>query len=329
MPNLDLAIMVVDDAKFSSAIIARTLKNAGYRDIRIANTPHGGVTALETRPASVLIADWLMPEMDGLELADRVRQLDEAQNHFTYIILLTAREGNDALLEAFDRGVDDFIHKSDMNKQLLPRIYAADRTSEIQNNLLTANQLLLENNNELQAKNGLDLLTGMPNHRMAHTRLADSLKQAEARGGASCILMIGMLNWQQLKRRYSATLLDELIIGVARRLRHLTRPLDMVARFSENQFVVISQFNDIEHCTSSCFRRVHEGLNLKAFKTSSGFVSIQVGTGGVAIDASTHIPSADVIEQAAHRQLAHAYETGTLSMVHWKEVAKHFTQAEQ
>ena len=39
MPNLDLAIMVVDDAKFSSAIIAKTLKNAGYRDIRIANTP--------------------------------------------------------------------------------------------------------------------------------------------------------------------------------------------------------------------------------------------------------------------------------------------------
>ena len=111
MPNLDLPILVVDDAKFSSMVVGRTLRNAGYRDIRIANNAPAALKLMEQRPVSVLIADWLMPEMDGLQLTDQVRQQDEQNNHYTYVILLTARESVEALSEAFDRGVDDFIYK--------------------------------------------------------------------------------------------------------------------------------------------------------------------------------------------------------------------------
>src|SRR3990167_9112091 len=139
MPNADLPIMIVDDAKFSGAVIGRTLKAAGYTDVRTASSAQ---------------QDLLMPEMDGLELAGRVRQLDESTNHFTYIMLLTAREGDQALMQAFDQGVDDFINKSAMNQQLLPRIYAADRLAGLQNRLLKENQLLVESNQRLK-KNSL------------------------------------------------------------------------------------------------------------------------------------------------------------------------------
>ena len=88
---------------------------------------HISLQLLEQRPASVLLADWLMPEIDGLELTARVRQLDETADHYTYIILLTGKEGENVLGEAFDRGVDDFISKAAMNEQLVPRVYAADR----------------------------------------------------------------------------------------------------------------------------------------------------------------------------------------------------------
>ncbi len=97
MPNLDLPILVVDDAKFSSMVVSRTLRNAGYRDVRIANNARTALQQMEQRPVSVLIADWLMPDMDGLELTDQVRQQDEQNNHYTYVILLTARESAEAL----------------------------------------------------------------------------------------------------------------------------------------------------------------------------------------------------------------------------------------
>ena len=127
MPNPHLSILVVDDAKFSSAMIGRALSQAGYQDVRFASSASEALQLLEQRPASVLLADWLMPEIDGLELTARVRQLDETADHYTYIILLTGKEGENVLGEAFDRGVDDFISKAAMNEQLVPRVYAADR----------------------------------------------------------------------------------------------------------------------------------------------------------------------------------------------------------
>ena len=142
MPNTDLSILVVDDAKFSSAVIGKTLRTAGFKDVRLASNGVDASDMIEQRPVSLLVADWLMPKMDGLELATKVRQIDEATNHFTYIILLTAKEGPKVLAHAFDSGVDDFINKSVMSEQLLPRIYAADRISNIQNRLLQENQLL-------------------------------------------------------------------------------------------------------------------------------------------------------------------------------------------
>ena len=74
MPNLDLPILVVDDAKFSSMVVGRTLRNAGYRDVRIANNAPAALEFIEQRPVSVLIADWLMPEMDGPSMLCELRK---------------------------------------------------------------------------------------------------------------------------------------------------------------------------------------------------------------------------------------------------------------
>lgn len=322
MPNLDLPILVVDDAKFSSTIIGKTLKLAGYRDIRFANSAATALKMMEQRAVSVLVADWLMPEMDGLQMAGRVRQLDEQLNHYTYIILLTAREGVEALAEAFDKGVDDFIYKSDMNKQLLPRIYAADRIVDMQNSLLIANQLLVDNNRELEAKNIIDLQTGLGNQKFANQKLAGNLVHSESRGGATSYLLLGIKNWHQIRSNYSYTVQEEILLGIARRLRHLIRPLDTACRVSESQFTVIAHFNNIDHCTSSCYRRIHDGINLKAFKTTAGFISVQAGTSVCAINSEQTLPKAQEVERSALNKLQYSYDTGTISIYRWKNEPK-------
>jgi PleD family two-component response regulator len=322
MPNLELPLLVVDDAKFSSHVITKTLRNAGYRDLRSANSASTALKLLEERPVSILIADWLMPEMDGLELAARVRQLDEQLNHYTYIILLTAREGVEALAEAFDKGVDDFIYKSDMNKQLLPRIYAADRIADIQNSLLMANQLLMDNNRKLESKNLVDLDTGLGNSRFASEQLQKALMHTEARGGASTYLLIGIKNWHLIKTNYHPNVLEEIAVGIARRLRHLTRPLDAISRIAENQFAVVMNFENVDHCTSSCFRRIHDGISLKAFKTSASFISVHTGTSVCAIENNEHMPSASEIEEVSLKNLQYSYETGSISLTRWTSEAQ-------
>ena len=322
MPNLELPLLVVDDAKFSSHVITKTLKNAGYRDLRSANSAKVALQLIEERQVSILIADWLMPEMDGLELAAQVRQLDEQKNHYTYIILLTAKEGIDALSEAFDKGVDDFIYKSDMNKQLLPRIYAADRIADIQNSLLIANQLLVDNNSELESKNVIDMDTGLGNSRYATEQLNKSLLHTESRGGASSYLLLGIKNWHMIKKNYHPTVLNEISVGIARRLRHLTRPLDAVCRVAENQFAIVMHFDNVDHCTSSCFRRIHDGISLKAFRTASGFISVHTGTSACAVENNEDMPKGSEVERIALKKLQYSYETGTISMTRWSASAQ-------
>lgn len=309
MPNLDLPILVVDDAKFSSMVVGRTLRNAGYRDVRIANNASDALKLMEQRQVSLLIADWLMPEMDGLQLTDCVRQQDEQDNHYTYVILLTARESVEALSEAFDRGVDDFIYKSDMTKQLISRVFAADRMADRQNTVLRANALLVENNRELEASNIIDLETGLCNAQYARQRLQKTLRHAESRAGATAYVMCGIRNWQDLKRKHPPSVMSELAVGIARRLNTLIRPIDALCRVGDNQFAIVSYFPTSDHCTTSAFRRIFDGINHKALKTTAGYISVEAGMVLCKADAQNGTPSTQDVERAAVQGLVDAYET--------------------
>jgi sigma-B regulation protein RsbU (phosphoserine phosphatase) len=256
MPNTDTSILVVDDAKFSSAMVNRVIARAGYQDVRHANSAANALKLLEERPAHILIADWLMPEMDGLELSQRVRQLDEASNHFTYVMLLTAKEGVEALAVAFEQGVDDFVNKSHMQDQLLPRLLSAERITLLQNRLLQENQNLIEANAKLKKLSPFDGLTGLGNRAYASRRLADTLKHVSSRGGAACCLLLTISNFEAIRKQYPAAIVSQMLLAVARRLRQLVRPLDVVTRIGPNQFAIITHHADLSCCTESSYRRI-------------------------------------------------------------------------
>lgn len=131
-----------------------------------------------------------MPEMDGLELTVWVRQLDESINHYTYIVLLTGKEGENVSAEgSLDRGVDDFVSKAAMNEQLVPRIYAADRLCNTLQRLLVENRLLTEKHRA----DGRTQPGGYPHWPRQSSLPAPGswpmrLRQVETRGGALCYL---------------------------------------------------------------------------------------------------------------------------------------------
>ncbi|TXR38766.1 response regulator [Ectopseudomonas mendocina] len=313
MPNPHLSILVVDDAKFSSAMIGRALSQAGYQDVRFASSASEALRQLEQRPASVLLADWLMPEIDGLELTARVRQLDETADHYTYIILLTGKEGENVLGEAFDRGVDDFISKAAMNEQLVPRVYAADRLCNTLQRLLHENRMLTQSVASLERRNLVDPLTGLGNPRYLRQKLSDSLRQIESRGGAVCYLLIGLPEATQLRSQYGERFFNELLHSAARRLQQLVRPLDVLTRLDDNHFGLITLLGDLQECSPSSFKRLHEGLNLKAFKTSEGFITLKAGISLVGIDAKALPTDPEQLILHAQKLLAESYASGRVA----------------
>lgn len=313
MPNPQLSILVVDDTKFSSAVIGHTLSQAGYSNIRFASSAMDALRMHEEQPASVMVADWLMPEMDGLELTTRIRQTDEQSDHYTYVVLLTAREGDNVLGEAFDRGVDDFISKSSMNEQLLPRIYAADRTSQLINRLLDENRLLATNNAQLEEHNLVDRLTAIGNRRYLIQRLADVLRNVDSRGGACCLVLLGVQNLPTLTERFGPAVQQEVLRGTARRLQQLVRPTDVVARVDENAFAIVTIADETADLKPASFRRLHDGLNLKAFKTSEGYLSIRAGMVLCTLTNRQALPDAEALLEQVESHLGEAYETNLIT----------------
>lgn len=321
MPNPQLSILVVDDAKFSSVMIGRALSKAGYEDVRFANSASAALELIEQRPANVLLADWLMPEMDGLELTGQVRQQDEMSDHYTYIILLTGRDGQDVLSKAFDHGVDDFIGKSAMNDQLVPRVYAADRICGSLQRLMRENRLLTENIASLEQRNLIDPVTGLGNARYLRQKLGDSLRQIDSRGGALCYLLVGLPEIASQRQRYGDHFHQELLRGVARRLQQLVRPLDILTRLDDSHFGLLALVDDLQGCSPSSFKRLHEGLNLKAFKTSEGFISVKAGIGLVSLDSGALPVDPRLIFERAEALLPDAYTTGRIVPLRYKQPA--------
>ena len=304
--------MVVDDAKFSSAIIAKVLRTGGFTNVRFTNNPLEALRSLEKTPAQIVIADWLMPTMDGLELARRVKKHDDANDHFTYVLLMTARDDYEAIKQAFDVGVDDFLNKAHLRAQLLPRMVAAGRIASRQNELIRSNRHLQRKVKELQVTDLVDPVTGLGNLKFTLERISDLLKQSETRGGAACLLLIGINNFEVVKHQFDQASIDELMSGLSAKIRQLVRPLDVVTRPEPNIFAVMTLQDAMKNCTSASFKRVFDELYMKSFKTSEGDIPVVVGVSIAAADRTTGFPNAKDFMHYAYDGLTKSFETGSI-----------------
>ncbi len=314
MAHDDIPILVVDDAKFSSAIIAKALRSGGFQNVRFTNNPLQALRSLEKRPAQILIADWMMPSIDGLELTRRVKRLDESAEHFTYVMLLTARDDFEAMERAFEVGVDDFLNKANLRSQLLPRVVAARRLAARHNELLRANRLLRKKLKELHTTDLVDPVTGLGNMKFTLERIGDATRQADARGGAACLLLVGISNLDVIREQYDPAVVDELMSGIGAKLRQLVRPLDLVTRPEPSMFAVITLQPSLDVCTSSSFRRIFDNLYMHAFKTSEGYIPVVVGVSISAADASTGFPAAKPFMHHAYHGLTRSFDTGLITV---------------
>ncbi len=272
----EMDILVVDDARFSAAVVNRTLAAAGYTNIRHANSAQDALGQLAQQPADLVVADWLMPGMDGLELTRRIRQNDEASNRYTYVLLLTAREGVDALQQAFDQGVDDFVSKSSMTEQLQHRVMAADRIIQRHNRVQTDYQRMLSFNRQLKKQALIDPLTGFGNRQDNLRALQNTLKQSEKRGGAACLILLRLEQFEVQQKERGPKVMQQGVLAFSRRLRQSVRPLDSVCRIQPDLFALVTWQPHLNHCEPSGFRRLYESLNHRAYQTAAGFISLHV-----------------------------------------------------
>jgi len=312
----DLSILVADDMPLSCETIRLTLIKNGYHNIRITNTANEALTLLAAHPADIVLADWIMPGMDGLELTDRIRQQDEENNHYTSVILFTAKEGIENLEIAFERGVDDYLTKPVNERELIARIHAAGRIAALQNSLLGMTQDLTASNQQLQEMATTDPLTGLNNRRHMQTHLQALLAETVARGGAICLSIVDIDHFKNINDTHGHTVGDEVLVAFAKRLNRAVRPTDTVVRMGGEEFAIIMYYADAARINPDIFERIRCALSQRPIKTSAGDLAVTASFGVCVSTGTNATQSPESLIECADRKLYQAKSEGRNRIVY-------------
>ncbi|MGB3246677.1 MAG: SpoIIE family protein phosphatase [Sulfitobacter sp.] len=142
-----IKVLVVDDSRFQRRILAASLSKLGYHVTEAESGEEAMERCLETLPDMVL-SDWMMPGMSGLEFCEAFRKISEHQ--YAYFIILTSKSEKQEIARGLDSGADDFLIKPVDGNELRARLSAGERILKMQREMRLGNRLLSDTLDELQ-----------------------------------------------------------------------------------------------------------------------------------------------------------------------------------
>ncbi len=224
-----LTILLVEDDAPTAYSVARLLKALGHEVV----TAPDGVEAwsiLQDLRAQVVITDWMMPRMDGLELCRRIRE--STGRPYTYVVLLTARGGSEDRLAALAAGADDFLSKPFDSRELVARLAVAQRLLTMQEELERKNVIL----GELATT---DELTGLKNRRRLSEELQTHFSLAARQRLPLSLIFLDVDSFKTYNDAFGHQAGDDALRGIADIIRGSTRIHDMAARYGGEEFIIL------------------------------------------------------------------------------------------
>ncbi len=272
MRKEELSIIVVDDLQFSREVVKSALTKAGFGDIRTASSADEGMFLLNEKRAHVVLADFWMPGMNGLEMTDLIRRWDENNDRYTGIVLLTAEDTTSSIVVAFDRGVDDFVSKSANQFELAARVYGAGRCAYQQNELRKRTRSV--SNQYMRVKQFClqDPETSLPNRAQLESHLQSLIDHCTTRGGGVALGLI------EVDSENSPLRLGTLKT-IANSLQLAVRPMDLVSRFNVNTFAVSVFFSDTTASSADVIHRLIASIKRHTHATSDEGKPLNISVG--------------------------------------------------
>ncbi len=233
-----MKILVAEDDTVSRMIIQRAVENLGHEVIAATDGDEAWKMFQDTTSVDVVISDWMMPGMSGLELCARVRTADESEG-YTFFVFLTALQDKDHILEGMDAGADDYLSKPLNRDELRARLVAADRVMTLHRAFENQRRELQELNQELHNQARQDTLTGLGNR----LQLREDLNVLEARvrryGHSYCAILCDVDNFKLYNDHYGHLEGDEVLREMGDAILEAFRDGDSAYRYGGEEFLII------------------------------------------------------------------------------------------
>lgn len=290
-----MRVLIVDDDASMRALVRKVLETVGHQVIEAADGRVGMEMALEFQP-QLMIVDWVMPEISGLELTRALRQTKIGRS--IYILVMTGMEDDDRLIEAFENGVDDFMSKPINPRVLAARLRAGQRVIRLQQELDRDREEirrfaaeLAVSNRRLQEVALTDSLTGFPNRRYAIERIQQEWSvSSRTRRPLSC-MVIDVDQFKGYNDAHGHDVGDAVLKQVAGAIKGALRAQDIVARTGGDEFLVICPDTGLD-AALACAERVRFAVESAPLPLSGDLLSMSVSIGVATRDTVMGDPDA-------------------------------------
>jgi diguanylate cyclase (GGDEF)-like protein len=232
----DVKVLVADDDATSRLIAQAAVRALGHECDAVADGAEAW-DAFRTGRPDVVISDWLMPGLAGLQLCRDIRAHDPGG--YTYLIMVTGQSAPGQILEGMAAGVDDYLLKPLDPDVLQARLVAAGRVTALHAELATQRAALEEANLELEALTRRDPLTGLRNRRALQEDLEALDARAARYGHRCCMALLDVDFFKSYNDTYGHPAGDRVLETVSAQLHLEARGGDTVYRYGGEEFLCI------------------------------------------------------------------------------------------
>ncbi len=217
-----MKVLVAEDSNYFRKILEDTLNQWGYEVVSASDGKEAWEILQQPEAPRLVILDWVMPRMTGIEVCHKVRQREYGS--YVYMILLTSKSSKENIIAGMEAGVDDYIVKPFDEEVLRYRLKIGERILTLEDKIM-----------QLAA---IDGLTGLLNRRVFMERLETEVDRAERLGQPLSLIMIDLDNFKQINDNYGHQAGDQVLRQVAADLSSRVRKYDFIGRYGGEEFCV-------------------------------------------------------------------------------------------
>ena len=292
-------ILVAEDDPVSRRRLEALLGKWGYQVVSVAD----GVEALhilegEDAPA-LAILDWMMPGLEGPEICQRVRELQNRP--YTYIVLLTARTRQGDLLRGLESGADGYLTKPYDSEELRARLHVGERILDLHDHLVAARE-------ELRFRATHDELTGVRNRSAVLGALQRECARQSREGGSLGVILMDLDHFKRVNDAYGHLCGDAVLKEIARRISSCVRPYDTVGRYGGEEFLIVAPSSDALGALGVA-ERIRHHIESAQVSTDEAAVAM-TGSFGIAASSGEKPLSPQMLVRLADEALYRAKDQG-------------------
>ena len=222
-----MRVLLAEDDRISRKMATVALEGAGY-EVDAVGDGEEAWERLLADPERLLVTDWMMPNMDGVELTRRVRA--GTFSSYVYVILVTALADPKSAIEGLEAGADDHLGKPYDPRELIARVNVGTRVQQLERGLR-------ESRRQLRELVTLDPTTGLLNRASIERRAHEEAARALDAGSPLSLALVAVEGLEGVLRAHGRSVADELVRRIAASIEDGLRPYDAAGRWAGEEVV--------------------------------------------------------------------------------------------